>query len=67
VAIFFICCIAFDDSHLESIGPEDTTPVDFRVTVQALQMIALFPNISVKWPPYLTALFQANSIFVSIL
>jgi hypothetical protein len=42
-------------------------PIDIRVTVQALQMIALFPNISVKWPPLLTSLFQAVSIFVSIL
>jgi hypothetical protein len=39
-------------------------PTDVRVTVQALQLIALFPNISVKWPKFLITIFQFYSIFV---
>jgi hypothetical protein len=40
-------------------------PTDVRVTIQALQMLALFPNISSKWPPFLNNLFQVFSILVS--
>jgi hypothetical protein len=40
-------------------------PTDVRVIVQALQIIALFPNISVKWPKFLITLFQVFSILVS--
>jgi hypothetical protein len=40
-------------------------PTDVRLVVQTLQLIALFPNISVKWPKFLLTLFQLTSIFVS--
>jgi hypothetical protein len=41
-------------------------PVDVRVTLQALQILALFPNITVKWPKYILTIFQIYSVLVRL-
>jgi hypothetical protein len=40
-------------------------PVDFRITLQAIQLIALFPNITQKWPSYVRVVLQIYSLAVS--
>jgi hypothetical protein len=40
-------------------------PVDLRITLQAVQLIALFPNITTKWPSYVSVVLQIYSIAVS--
>jgi hypothetical protein len=40
-------------------------PADIRVTLQAIQMIGLFPNITSKWPRYVQVVLQIYSLAVS--
>jgi hypothetical protein len=39
-------------------------PVDFRITLQAVQMIALFPNITNNWPEYVRVILQIYTVTV---
>jgi hypothetical protein len=41
-------------------------PSDVRIILQAVQMIAIFPNVSVKWPSFLYTILQILSISVSL-
>jgi hypothetical protein len=40
-------------------------PVDFRISLQAVQMIALFPNITTNWPEYVRVILQIYTVTVS--
>jgi hypothetical protein len=40
-------------------------PVDIRIVLQAIQLIALYPNITAKWPPYLLSIIQYLSLSVA--
>eukprot|EP00475_Leptophrys_vorax_P025651 TRINITY_DN3592_c0_g2_i1.p1 TRINITY_DN3592_c0_g2~~TRINITY_DN3592_c0_g2_i1.p1 ORF type:complete len:603 (-),score=103.62 TRINITY_DN3592_c0_g2_i1:99-1715(-) len=37
-------------------------PVDFRITLQAIQVIALFPNITSQWPQSVQVILQVFSV-----
>lgn len=39
---------------------------DVRATLQALQTIALFPNITTKWPAFVLSVFQFYSLSVTL-
>jgi hypothetical protein len=40
-------------------------PVDIRIVLQGIQLIALFPTITMKWPPYVLSFLQLLSLAVS--
>lgn len=42
-------------------------PPDIRITLQAVQMIALYPNVSTKWPEPIVRMFNLLSITVLFL
>jgi hypothetical protein len=40
-------------------------PVDIRIVLQGIQQVALFPNITLKWPPFVLSCLQMFSLAVS--
>jgi hypothetical protein len=48
------------------LGSQVRMSANLRVTFQAMQIVALFPNITVKWPSFLINIFQWMSFLVRI-
>jgi hypothetical protein len=40
-------------------------PVEFRITLQAMQTVALYPNITQKWPRFVRVVLQIYSVAVT--
>jgi hypothetical protein len=47
------------------LGSRSHMPVDLRVIIQAIQIVALFPNFTIKWPSFLMSIFQGFAFLVS--
>jgi hypothetical protein len=46
------------------LGSRTKVSTDLRITFQAIQIVALFPNITVKWPAFLLSIFHWLSFIV---